>query len=53
MRRYRSLIVVALLVIAAAAGLAGWLLVREVSPHYLQSELENRFSAARATPVTI
>ncbi len=53
MRRYRSLIVVALLVIAAAAGLAGWLLVREVSPQYLQAELEKRLSAALATPVTI
>ena len=53
MRRYRSLIVVALLVIAAAAGLAGWLLVREVSPQYLHAELEKRLSAALATPVTI
>ncbi len=53
MRRYRSRIVVALLVIAAAAGLVGWLLVRAVSLQYLQAELEERLSAALATPVTI
>ena len=53
MRRTRSLIVVGLLVIAAAAALAGWLLVREISPQYLQAELEKRLSVALATPVTI
>jgi len=52
-RRYRSLLIVAMLVIAVAAGLAGWLLVREVSPQYLQLELEARLSAALATSVTI
>ena len=53
MKRYRSLIVAALLVIAAVAAMVGWLLVREVSPQYLQTELESRLSAALATPVTI
>ena len=52
-RRYRSLIVVALLLIAVAAGLLGWLLIREVSPQFLQAELEERLSAALATSVTI
>ena len=52
MRRYRSLIAVALVVFAAAA-LAGWLVVRELSPEYLQAELEERLSAALGTPVTI
>jgi hypothetical protein len=50
--RYRILIVVALVVIAAAA-LAGWLLIWKVSPQYLHSKLEERLSAALATPVTI
>ncbi|MBW2577392.1 MAG: AsmA-like C-terminal region-containing protein [Deltaproteobacteria bacterium] len=53
MRRYRSLIVVALLLIAVVAGLAGWLLIREVSPQFLQAELEERLSAALATTVTV
>ncbi len=53
MKRSRSLIVAALLVIAAVAAMVGWLLVREVSPQYLQAELEKRLSAALATPVTI
>ena len=53
MRRHRSLIVLALLVIAAVAALAGWLFVRAVSPQYLQAELEKRLSAALGTPVTI
>jgi hypothetical protein len=52
-RRYRSLIVIALVAIAAAAALAWWLLVREISPQYLQVELERRLSAALSTPVTI
>jgi len=52
-RRYRSLIVVALLLIAVVAGLAGWLLIREVSPQFLQAELEERLSAALATTVTV
>ena len=52
MSRYRILVVVALVVIAAAA-LAGWLLIWEVSPQYLHSKLEERLSAALATPVTI
>ena len=53
-RRYRSLFVVALLlVIAVAAGLIGWLLVREASPQFLQAELQERLSEALATPVTI
>jgi hypothetical protein len=51
--RYRSLVVIALVVIAAAAGLAAWLIVREISPQYLQQELEERLSTALATPVTI
>ncbi|MBW2541813.1 MAG: AsmA-like C-terminal domain-containing protein [Deltaproteobacteria bacterium] len=53
MRRYRSLIVAALLLVAAVAGLVGWLLIREVSPQFLLAELEERLSAALATPVTI
>ncbi len=52
-RRYRSLIVAALLLIALVAGLVGWLLIREVSPQFLQAELEERLSAALATSVTI
>jgi hypothetical protein len=51
--RYRILIIVALVVIAAAASLAGWLLIWEISPQYLQAKLEERLSAALATPVTI
>ena len=53
MSRYRSLIVVVLVAIAAAAGVAGWFLISEVSPQYLQLKLEERLSAALATPVTI
>lgn len=52
-RRHRSPIVVALLVIAAATGRAGYLLVRKVSPPYRQADLEKRLLAALATPVTI
>ena len=52
-RRYRSLIIGALLAIAAVAGLIGWLLIREVSPQFIQSELEQRLSAALATSVTV
>jgi hypothetical protein len=51
--RYRILAVVALVVIAVAAALAGWLLIWEISPQYLHSKLEERLSAALATPVTI
>ncbi len=53
MSRYRILVVVALVVITSAAALAGWLLIWEVSPQYLHSKLEERLSAALATPVTI
>jgi len=53
LRRYRSLIVVALLAIVVAAGLAGWLLVREISPQYLQAELEERLSEALSTTVSV
>ena len=53
MRRYRSLIVATLLTSAVAAAFVGWLLVREISPQYLQVELEKRLSALLATPVTI
>jgi hypothetical protein len=52
-RRFRSLIVIALVVIATVAGLAGWLLVREVSPQYLRIEFQERLSAALETPVTV
>jgi hypothetical protein len=52
-RRYRILIVAALLTSAVVAAFAGWLLVREISPQYLQTELEERLSATLATPVTI
>ncbi len=53
MSRYRTVLVFALVAIAAAAALAGWLLIWEVSPQILQSKLEGRLSAALATPVTI
>ena len=52
-RRHRRLIVVALLLLAVVAGGVGWLLIREVSPQFLQAELEERLSAALATSVTI
>ena len=55
MRRHRSLIIAILVVIVAAtaAGVAGWLFVRELSPQHLQAELERRLSATLSTPVTI
>jgi len=45
--------VVALFAIVVAAALAGWLLVREISPQYLQAELQTRLSEALDTSVTI
>jgi len=52
-RRRRRLLVVALFAIVVAAAVAGWLFVREISPQFLQAELQTRLSEALDTPVTI
>ena len=54
MSRYRILVVALVALVAiAAAVLAGWLFIWAISPQYLHSKLEERLSAALATPVTI